>query len=107
MNVAFSYEGIRKLTSDDEAKKFASEAFQKGLAERSSILGDPTDPSAEGNPKNWVVGNAKSRPDMLLLVASDNPIALKNEIKRIKEEIKNLQGAAPRAARDGRTADCI
>ena len=95
VNVAFSYEGIRKLTSDDEAKKFASEAFKKGLAERSSILGDPTDPSAEGNPKNWVVGNAKSRPDILLLVASDSPIALKNEIKRIKEEIKNLQGAPP------------
>jgi Dyp-type peroxidase family len=95
VNVAFSYEGIRKLTSDDEAKKFASEAFKKGLAERSSVLGDPTDPSAEGSPKNWVVGNAKSRPDILLLVASDSPIALKNEIKRIKEEIKSLQGVSP------------
>src|ERR1700756_3390310 len=95
VNIAFTYEGIRKLTSDDEAKKFASEAFKAGLAERSSALGDPTDSTAEGHPNNWVIGNAKNRPDILLLIASDSPIALKNEIQRIKAEIRSVQAATP------------
>jgi Dyp-type peroxidase family len=95
VNVAFSFEGIRKLTSAEEANRFASEAFKKGLAERSGILGDPTDPGQEGNPKNWVVGNGENRPDILVIIASDSRVALKNEVKRIKAEIKALQGISP------------
>jgi Dyp-type peroxidase family len=94
VNIAFTYEGIRKLTSDPEVTKFTSEAFAHGLAERSSILGDPTDASAPGHPNNWVVGNAKKRPDILLIIASDSEIELKKEIKRVKQEIKALQGVA-------------
>ena len=94
-NIAFSAEGIRKLTSQEELEKFASASFIAGLAQQSRLLGDPTNPAAEGHPDKWVVGNTKKRADILLLLASDSLKVLKGEVKRIKEEIRALQGAAP------------
>jgi Dyp-type peroxidase family len=95
VNVAFTYEGIKKLTSEAEADLFPSDAFRVGLAARSGVLGDPTDPRAEGHPANWVVGGPGNRPDVLLVVASDSAAALKAEVRRLKAEIKALQGTAP------------
>jgi Dyp-type peroxidase family len=94
-NIALTAEGIRKLTSEEEVTKFASASFKAGLARQSRLLGDPTNVAAEGHPDKWVIGNATSRPDLLILVASDSSADLKAEIRRIKDEIKVLQGAAP------------
>ena len=57
VNVAFSFAGLaRLLDGADSLIEFADVAFQLGLPARSSLLGDPTDPSAEGHVENWVVG---------------------------------------------------
>jgi len=54
---------FRKLTSDDEAKNSLG-GIQKGLAERSSILGRSDDPVLR-QPKKLGMGKCKSRPDIL------------------------------------------
>ena len=98
INVAFTYEGIRKLTSDDEARKFESEAFRAGLAERSSLLGDPVDPNAAGHPNSWLVGNRANRPDILMIIASDSGSALRKEVARVKRDLRG----GPRGPRSNR-----
>ncbi len=89
MNVGFSYPGLQKLLAGSEEHtkelaEFQDEAFQLGLAVRSSLLGDPTDPSAEGNPANWILGRPGSEPDVLLVFAADRS----EELTRILEEIR-------------------
>src|SRR5262249_7708465 len=44
--IGFSYEGLLQLTPG--AFSIESEAFRHGLVLRSALLGDPTDPKAEG-----------------------------------------------------------
>lgn len=68
--IAFSSGGLLKLTPG--ASTIPSDAFQRGLTERSTMLGDPVDPSNEGNPNNWVVGGMKGELDALILIAGDS-----------------------------------
>jgi Dyp-type peroxidase family len=74
-NISFSYSGLAKLLAggafEGDLAGFEDEAFALGLAARSSLLGDPTDPGAEGNPANWVVGGPGSEIDVLLCVGAD------------------------------------
>jgi Dyp-type peroxidase family len=74
-NVAISTGGLSKLLADSEhaadVGAFTDPAFSLGLSARSSLLGDPTDPSAEGNPANWIVGGPGSDADVLLIVGAD------------------------------------
>jgi len=78
--LAFSYTGLRKLTPG--AQEIPSVAFREGLAARSMFLGDPDDPKAEGNPRNWVVGGARGEVDALLIVAGDTRSAVDARAKR-------------------------
>ena len=57
---------FRNLTS------FTDEGFTTGLAGRSSLLGDPTDPTAEGNPANWLFGGPGREAHLLLVFAADS-----------------------------------
>jgi Dyp-type peroxidase family len=82
-NVAFSYQGLLKLTSDAAMTEFASDAFRIGMDGRASLLGDEVD--ATGNPLNWVIGSASSRPDVLVIVASDSEPLLEKEVEQIKQ----------------------
>src|SRR5260370_1100024 len=68
--IAFTYAGLRKLTPGADA--LPGDAFRLGLAKRSLLLGDPSDPSAEGNPAKWIVGSSKGELDALVIVAGDN-----------------------------------
>jgi Dyp-type peroxidase family len=77
LNVALSYRGLTKLAGDSTARKdeletFGDEAFKRGLAARSAGLGDPVDPTVDGNPARWVVGGPGKEPDVLLVLAADN-----------------------------------
>lgn len=74
INIAFSYNGLRKLTTDADA--FVDLPFKEGLHVRSRLLGDPVDTAAEGNCQNWVIGGPHNVPDILLLVANDDRSAL-------------------------------
>ncbi|HXU44450.1 MAG TPA: Dyp-type peroxidase [Thermoanaerobaculia bacterium] len=67
--IGFSASGLAKLTPG--AQDIPSEAYQQGLLARAELLGDPTDPTAEGNPKNWVVGASGKALDALVVVAGD------------------------------------
>jgi Dyp-type peroxidase family len=75
LNIALSSGGLSKLLSGGDhagdVGLFADQGFQRGLAARSSLLGDPTDPYAEGNPANWVFGGPGREADVLLILAAD------------------------------------
>jgi Dyp-type peroxidase family len=71
VGIGFSYSGMLRLRRD--AQSFESDAFRLGLPQRSPLLGDPTDPTDEGAPPNWVVGRPGDVPEFLLVVASDLP----------------------------------
>jgi Dyp-type peroxidase family len=87
-NVAVSRGGLSKLLAGGafagDVGAFADEGFQAGLPERSALLGDPTDPAAEGNPANWVVGAPGTPADVLLVFGADRD----EECKRVRDEVR-------------------
>jgi Dyp-type peroxidase family len=87
MNVAISFGGLQKLTSD--AELFTDESFKAGLSARSTALGDPADEEADGNSNNWVIGGSSNTPDIMLIVASDDRERLAVEVQRIEESLTN------------------
>jgi Dyp-type peroxidase family len=80
MNVAFSHAALAKLIgapgNPGAVGMFGDEAFRAGLAARSALLGDPVDPSAEGNPRNWVFGGPDREPDALLVFGADQEASM-------------------------------
>ena len=86
INIGFSFDGLKKLTPN--ADQFTDEAFKEGLPKRSAALGDPTDPQAIGHPNNWVIGGPNSVPDVVVIVASDDP-------SRLDEEVEWLTASLP------------
>jgi Dyp-type peroxidase family len=83
--IAFTYAGLRKLTPG--AAAIPGDAFRLGLAKRSLLLGDPADPSAEGNPTNWRVGGSKGELDALIIVAGDHPDIVKARSDAIRKQL--------------------
>jgi Dyp-type peroxidase family len=88
-NVAVSCAALERLLAGgpyaDDVSGFTDAGFQRGLAARSSLLGDPTDPGAEGNPANWVVGGPHNDADVLLVFAADR----EEECARLSAEIRD------------------
>lgn len=84
--VGFTYQGLLKLTPG--AAWIRSEAFQRGLPARSAFLGDPTDPSDEGSPKNWTVGAHGKELDALFVLAGDDREAVDAAAKCLTERLK-------------------
>jgi deferrochelatase/peroxidase EfeB len=86
VNVAFSFAALEKLTKD--ADKFTDVAFKAGLEARAAGLGDPVDdPNAEGNPKNWLIGNAARPADIVIIVAGDNECSMLTMVSRIESSL--------------------
>jgi Dyp-type peroxidase family len=79
MNIALSSGGLSKLLRGGahagDLALFADQGFKRGLAARSSLLGDPTNPRAEGNPANWLFGGPGREADVLLILAADGAAA--------------------------------
>jgi Dyp-type peroxidase family len=65
--IGFSSLGLARMTPS--AAEISSEAFQEGLVQRSSLLGDPTTPGTEGHPSTWKVGGPGNELDALFVVA--------------------------------------
>jgi Dyp-type peroxidase family len=86
--IGISAQGLLALTPG--AADVPGEAFQAGLAKRSALLGDPTDPGAEGNPKQWVVGGDDAELDALITLAGDRR---EDVTARADELVKRLAGA--------------
>jgi Dyp-type peroxidase family len=75
MNIAFSFEGLKKLEQPGmNLDEFVDEAFTKGLLKRSvdGELGDPVGSGTAGDPKNWVIGGPKREPHVVLIFAADD-----------------------------------
>ncbi|GET41978.1 Dyp-type peroxidase [Microseira wollei] len=81
INIAFTFDGLKKLTGDLE--QFFDLAFKKGMHDRSILLGDPAERNAEGNCNNWLIGSPNQVPDIILIVASDNKDKLADEVSKV------------------------
>jgi len=88
INIAFSARGLHRLGVNVDA--FSDAAFKEGLAARSSTLGDPTSTMAEGSPASWVVGGTGNQIDVLLIVASDDPDDLHDEVSQLKSHMMGV-----------------
>ncbi|HMI86339.1 MAG TPA: Dyp-type peroxidase [Polyangiaceae bacterium] len=87
INIAFSFDALSMLSPKD-AELFTDQAFREGLAKRAvSTLSDPAKPEMEGNPKNWVFGGPGNEPDVVIIVASDDPDDLAATVDRIEASI--------------------
>jgi Dyp-type peroxidase family len=86
-HIAFTYPGLVKLTGT-AAEAFTHLPFRLGLAARSSFLGDPTDPTAEGHPRNWRVGGPANPIDILLIIAGDYPQAVKRAVRQMEKSVR-------------------
>ncbi len=85
VNIAFSFNGLNQLVND--ADTFTDESFKAMMAAQSQSLGDPTDPQAEGNKDNWVVGGPHNEPDIVLIVQSDDRDDLSDQVDQIEDSI--------------------
>lgn len=83
--IGLTHSGLSKLTPG--ADSIPGDAFRLGLAQRSSLLGDPTDPKAEGNPSNWLVGGSEDGLDALLIVAGDHPDMVRERTEEVKKQV--------------------
>ncbi|MEH1818796.1 MAG: Dyp-type peroxidase [Nostoc sp.] len=84
VNIAFSFEGLKKLTND--ADSFTDDSFKAGLAARAVDLNDPVD--KDGKPIGWVVGGPDNgKTDVVFIIASDERADLLAEVSRILESI--------------------
>jgi len=92
-NIAFSHDGLAKLTSQADADGVPDDAFHQGLPDRAAILGDTA--IGEGQPVSghWVVGGAGRVPDILLIVASDDPAQLDRAVTQLCPGAGDLAGA--------------
>lgn len=87
VNIAFSAPALEALTSREEMNEFTDTFFLDGMASRAGDLSDPLDPALEGHPNNWVVGGTQNEADILLIVASDSPVALAERVNQLKSTL--------------------
>jgi len=84
VSVAFSHRGISTLAGRRQADEFGEQSFRQGLAERSTFLGDPSDPAHPGHRDNWVVGGPGTEADALVIAAADRPADLDATVAEIR-----------------------
>ena len=84
VNIAFSFEGLKKLTND--ADSFTDKSFKAGLAAKAPELNDPVDEN--GKPIGWFVGGPDNgKTDVIFIIASDERADLLEEVSRILESV--------------------
>ncbi len=75
VNIALSFDCLVRLSPDAEA--FTDPAFRAGLAQRAELLGDP-EPGRPGGPDSWLIGGFGREADLVVLMAADDPIEVRN-----------------------------
>jgi Dyp-type peroxidase family len=94
VNIAFSYAAIQKIAQEVPQllkKDFVDQAFKDGLAARSESLGDETRPGKPGNKKTWKIGGPNQEADVIIIVASDDPEDMDDEVKEILSGLQGLK----------------
>jgi Dyp-type peroxidase family len=84
VNIAFSARGIDTLAGAGASEQFGEQSFRQGLAERSTYLGEPTDPSHPGHRSHWRVGGPDNEADILVIVASDTTAGLAGKVGSVR-----------------------
>ena len=111
LNIAFSRKGLSKLLAggphSGDVAAFTDAAFQAGLAARSSLLGDPTDPSAEGNPANWRLGGPGNEADVLLISGADDEMNCIGLLDSVRDQALRYGGARVLYDETGHKLDSI
>jgi Dyp-type peroxidase family len=93
-NIAFSHDGLAALASPAEVDVIPDDAFKSGLVDgRAAELGDPVAPGETDPTSHWVVGGTGQVPDMLLIVASDDPRWLAAAVQRLRPGVDDGTGA--------------
>lgn len=85
-NIAFSYPGLRKLTEQADA---FDPIFRDGLPAASFRLGDPGQEGVDGNVSTWLVGKPGEIPDLLFIIAGDDPAQLEGEVETFLRRAKD------------------
>ena len=75
-NIAFSHNGLARLTSKTEADGVPDESFRVGMPDQAAALGDRAPLGQIEVTKNWKVGGKGNIPDVLLIIASDDEVQL-------------------------------
>ncbi|MFG6200931.1 Dyp-type peroxidase [Nonomuraea sp. JJY05] len=86
LSVAFSRPALQALLPDgqsDSIAAFTDPAFQLGMTARSTSLGDPADPTAEGHHSTWKVRD----PDILLVIGADDEGDLGDYLGELRPEL--------------------
>lgn len=91
LNVSLSFGAIAALRGGGDASKFADDAFRAGLADRSSLLGDPVDAAAEGNPANWLFGGPGKEADVLIVLGTDREPTMTKLAARVVADAEAAQ----------------
>ena len=76
-SIAFSFPGLRKLT--EQALAFEP-TFRDGLPSASFRLGDPAREGAPGNVSTWLFGRRDNIPDILFIIAGDDPAEVERAV---------------------------
>ncbi|MEH1794146.1 Dyp-type peroxidase [Nostoc sp.] len=98
VNIAFSFEGLKKLTHD--ANSFTDTSFKAGLAAKAAELNDPVDNN--GKPIGWVVGGPDNgKTDVIFIIASDDRADLLEEVSRILESVVSFTDGKGNAKSSG------
>ena len=98
VNLAFSFEGLTKLTKD--AISFSDTSFKAGLAARAKDLKDPVD--ANGKPIGWLVGGPDNgKVDVVFIVASDERADMLSEVARILGSVVGFTDGKGKALSSG------
>lgn len=88
-NIAFSYPGLIKLVPQ-EAIAFKDVSFQRGLPFASPSLGDPIVKGMQGEKHSWLFGGPDTIPDLLLIIAGEDPIAVEQEVNALVVETQAI-----------------
>jgi Dyp-type peroxidase family len=92
INIAFSHHALEEIEKEVPgllSPDFVDQAFVDGLQKRSATLGDETTPGKPGNVDTWKIGGPKNEADVILIVASDDPKDLDEEVRGL---LASLQG---------------
>lgn len=90
MNIAFTSQGLTKLIGKEDVRTMET-AFVIGAEARAGEIGDPTN-GAPRSPLTWKVGSGRKVPDAMLNIAADVEKDLKDAVKKIEKELRDLPG---------------